>query len=152
MFSGEKLKHIGAVFGAFILTTAAVAASVEPTRAAAGETVTIVGPSRSRRARAMCCNAVTGSETAISGSNTAPRCASAQSARTSAAAAPCVAASPTKSWPSNRSPLTAMKRSPGRTCFEFRSILPNAVSGGNAPCTVAPDAARTSSSRTAGIT
>ena len=34
MFSGEKLKHIGAVFGAFILTTAAVAASVEPTRAA----------------------------------------------------------------------------------------------------------------------
>jgi hypothetical protein len=34
MFSGENLKHIGALFGAFILTTAAVAASVEPTRAA----------------------------------------------------------------------------------------------------------------------
>ncbi len=34
MFIGEKVKHIGALFGAFILTTAAVAASVEPTRAA----------------------------------------------------------------------------------------------------------------------
>jgi hypothetical protein len=34
MFSGDSLKHIGALVGAFILTTAAVAASVEPTWAA----------------------------------------------------------------------------------------------------------------------
>jgi hypothetical protein len=34
MFSRENLKHISAAFGAFVLTTAAVAASVEPARTA----------------------------------------------------------------------------------------------------------------------
>ena len=59
-----------------------------------------------------CCKASTGAGTEIRGSG-ASGCASAQSVRTSAALAPCAAASSTKACPSWASPFTAMKRSPG---------------------------------------